>query len=153
MNHTKLRPFIVKVLGYFPLSPFLVKLHWLPVRHIILYKTLLLAHKAIHHDSHDYLASILKLELPTSTTTHATNIVLLQLPPKHNLDSAKTRAWQYPSHTPGSLSLHPSVLHHLLQTTINFFKRIYSMYIINFTHIWTADCFISTVCSPKTAQL
>ena len=33
------------------ISPFLVKLYWLPVRHRILYKTLLLAHKAIHHDS------------------------------------------------------------------------------------------------------
>ena len=51
------------------ISPFLVKLHWLPVRHRILYKTLLLAHKAIHHDSPDYLASLLKLKLPTSTTT------------------------------------------------------------------------------------
>ena len=37
------------------ISPFLVKLHWLPVRHSILYKTILLAHKEIHYDSPDYL--------------------------------------------------------------------------------------------------
>ena len=75
------------------ISPFLVKLHWLPVRHQIIYKTLLLAHKAIHHDSPDYLASILKLKLPTSTTTRSTNTFLLQLPPKHKLHSTNTRSW------------------------------------------------------------
>ena len=75
------------------ISPFLVKLHWLPVRHRILYKTLLLAHKTIHHVSPDYLASLLKLKLPTSTTTRSTNTFLLQLPPTHNLHSTNTRAW------------------------------------------------------------
>ena len=65
----------------------------LTVRHIILYKTILLAHKAIHHDSPDYLASLLKLKLPTSTTTRSTNTFLLQLPPKHNFHETNTRAW------------------------------------------------------------
>ena len=81
-SHTHISPFLVKP-----------KLHRLPVRHRILYKTLLLAHKAIHHDSPDYLASLLKLKLPTSTTTRSTNTFLLQLPPKHNLHSTNTRAW------------------------------------------------------------
>ena len=75
------------------ISTFLVKLHWLPVRNRILYKTLLLAHKEIHHVSPDYLASLLKLKLPTSTTTRSTNTFLLQLPPKHNLHSTNTCAW------------------------------------------------------------
>ena len=75
------------------ISPFLVKLHWLPIRHRILYKTLLLAHKAIHNDSPDYLASLLKLKLPTSTTTRSTNTFLLQLPHKHNLHSTNTCSW------------------------------------------------------------
>ena len=59
------------------ISPCLVKLHWLHVRHRILYTTLLLAHKAIHHNSPDYLVSLLKLKLPNSTTTHSTNTFLL----------------------------------------------------------------------------
>ena len=102
------------------ISPFLVKLHWLPVRHRILYKTLLLAHKAIHHDSPDYLASLLKLKLPTSTTTRSSirfyfnsllNTTYIQPTLAHG---------QYPSHTPGTLSPHPSVLHHQLQTSRNY---------------------------------
>ena len=62
------------------------------VRHKNLYKTLLLAHKAFHRDSPDYLASLLKLKLPTSTITRSTNAFPLQLPPKHNLHSTNTRA-------------------------------------------------------------
>ena len=71
------------------ISPFLIKLHVLLIRHIILYKTLLLAHKAIHNNSPDYLASLLTLKLPTSTTSR----FLLQLPPKYNLHSTNPRAW------------------------------------------------------------
>ena len=48
-----------------------------------------MSHKAIHHDSPDYLESLLKLKLPT---TRSTNTFLLQLPSKHNLYSTNTRA-------------------------------------------------------------
>ena len=64
--------------------PFIAKLYWLPVCHI-LYTTILLIYKAIHYDSPDYLLSLLKVKLPTSTTTRYTIMVLLQIPPKHNL--------------------------------------------------------------------
>ena len=97
------------------ISPFLVKLHWLPVRHRILYKTLLLAHKAIHHDSPDYLASLLKLKLPTSTTTRFTNTFILQLPPKHNLHSTNTRAWAIS--VPYSWNTLPTSINSKLQET------------------------------------
>ena len=75
------------------ISTFLAKLHWLPVSHRILYKNLLLAHKAIHPYFPDYLASLRKLKLLTSTTTRSTNMFLIQLPPKHNLHLTNTRAW------------------------------------------------------------
>ena len=119
------------------ISPFLVKLHWLPVqctvysvRHRILYKTLLLGHKAIHHDSPDYLASLLKLKLPTSTTTRSTNMFLLQLPPKHNLHSTNTRSWAisvpYSRNTlPTSIRTTPS--------TPNF-KKLLKTYLFNMKH-------------------
>ena len=96
------------------------KLHWLPVRHRILYKTLLLAHKAIHHDSPDYLASLLKLKLPTSTTTRSTNTFLLQLLLNTTYIQPTLAHGQYPSHTPGKLSPHPFVLHHQLPTSRNY---------------------------------
>ena len=107
------------------ISPFLDKLHWLPVRHRILYKNLLLDHKAIDHDSPDYLVSLLKLKLPTSTTTRSTNTFLLEVAYFNYLLNITyiqlTLAhWQYTCHTPGTLSLYPSVLHHQLQTSRNY---------------------------------
>ena len=102
------------------ISPFLVKLHWLPVHHRILYETLLLAHKGIHHDSPHYLASLLKLKLPTSTTTRPPirfyfncllNTIYIQPTLAHG---------QYPSHTPETLSPYPSLLHHQLPTSRNY---------------------------------
>ena len=102
------------------ISPFLVKLHWLPVRHRIRYKTLLLAHKAIHHDSPDYLASLLKLKLPTSTTTRSTNTFLLQLPPKHTLTFNQHSSMGNIRTILVEHSPHPSVLHHQLPTSRNY---------------------------------
>ena len=144
IQHTKILPYFI--------SPFLIKLHCLPVRHRIPYKTLLLAHKAIHHDSPDYLASLLKLKLPTSTTTF-----LLQLPPKHNLHSTNTRAWAisvpYSWNTlPESIRTTPSTpnFKKLLKTHL-FNMNSYCLN-INFKYIWKADCFISTVRSLKTEK-
>ena len=111
------------------ISPFLVKLHWLPVRHRILYKTLLLAHKEIHHDSPDYLASLLKLKLPTSTTTRSTNTFLLQLPPKHNLHST-TRAWAIS--VPYSWNTFPTSIR-TTPSTPNF-KKLLKTYLFTMKH-------------------
>ena len=112
------------------ISPFLVKLHWLPVRHRILYKTLLLAHKAIHHDSPDYLASLLKLKLPTSTTTRSTNTFLLQLPPKHNLHLTNTRAWAIS--VPYSWNTLPTSIR-TIPSTPNF-NKLLKTYLFNMKH-------------------
>ena len=124
--------FNIPIYSHTHISPFLVKLHWLPVRNIILYKTILLAHKAIHHDSPNYLlkASLLKLKLPTSTTTRSTNTFLLQLPPKHNLHSTNTRAWAisfpYSWNTlPTSIRTTPS--------TPNY-KKLLKTYLFNMKH-------------------
>ena len=114
----------------FNILSFLVKLHWLPVRHRILYKTLLLAHKAIHHDSPDYLASLLKLKLPTSTTTRSTNTFLLQLPPKHKLHSTNTRAWAIS--VPYSWNTLPTSIR-TTPSTPNF-KKLLKTYLFNMKH-------------------
>ena len=50
-----------------------------------------MAHKAIHHHSPNYIASLLKLKLPNSSATRSTNTFLLHLPPKHNLHSTNNR--------------------------------------------------------------
>ena len=114
----------------FNILRFLVKLQWLPVRHRILYKTLLLAHKTIHHDSPDYLASLLKLKLPTSTTTRSTNTFLLQLPPKHKLHSTNTRAWAIS--VPYSWNTLPTSIR-TTPSTPNF-KKLLKTYLFNMKH-------------------
>ena len=43
------------------ITPFLKQLHWLPVSYRITYKLSLTIQKAIHHNSHDYLSSLLHL--------------------------------------------------------------------------------------------
>ena len=40
------------------ITPLLKQLHWLPVSYRIKYKLSLTIHIAIHHNSHDYLASL-----------------------------------------------------------------------------------------------
>ena len=112
------------------ISPFLVNLHWLPIRHIILYKTLLLAHKAIHHDSPDYLASLLKLKLPTSTITRSTNTFLLQLPSEHNLHSTNTRPWAIS--VPYSWNTLPTSIRNTSSTSN--FKKLLKTHLFNMKH-------------------
>ena len=46
------------------ITPLLKQLHWLPVSYHIKYKLSLTIHKAIHHISLDYLASLLHLHIP-----------------------------------------------------------------------------------------
>ena len=49
------------------ITPLLKQLHWLPVPYLIKYKLSLTIHKAIHHNSPDYLASLLHLHTPITT--------------------------------------------------------------------------------------
>ena len=88
------------------------------------------AHKAIHHDSTDYLASLLKLKLPTSTTTRSTNTFLLQLHPKHNLHSTHTRAWAIS--VPYSWNTLPTSIR-TTPSTPNF-KKLLKTYLFNMKH-------------------
>ena len=48
------------------ITPLLKQLHWLPVYFLIKYKLSLVIHKCIHHNSPDYLASLLHLHTPTT---------------------------------------------------------------------------------------
>ena len=76
------------------ISPFLSKLNLPHVRNTILYKTIILVHKAIYRYSPDYLASLLKLKLPIISNKGSTNTILLQLLPKQYLHSTNICAWK-----------------------------------------------------------
>ena len=63
------------------ITPLLKQLDWLPVPYRIEYKVSLTIHKAIHHNSPDYLASLLHLHTPiTPLQTRSSNTLILTLP-------------------------------------------------------------------------
>ena len=71
------------------ISPLLINLHWLPIRQRILYKLLLLTHKAIHHNSPSYLTSLILLQPLPTTTTRSTK----PSSSKYNKYSTNLRSW------------------------------------------------------------
>ena len=69
------------------ITPLLKQLHWLPVpyrihvKFVLQYKLSLTIHKAIHHNSPDYLASLLHLHTPiTPLQTRSSNTFILTTP-------------------------------------------------------------------------
>ena len=73
------------------ITPLIKQLHWLPVPYRIQYK---LSHKAIHHNSPDYLASLLHLHTPiTPLQTRSSNTFILTTPHLHKLHSSNIRSF------------------------------------------------------------
>ena len=62
--------------SYDSITPILKQLHWLPVPYRIQYKLSLTIHKAIYHNSPDYLASLLHLHKPITPLPIYTNSTL-----------------------------------------------------------------------------
>ena len=68
------------------ITPLLKQLHWLPVSYRIKYTLSLTIHNAIHHNSPDYLGSLLHLHTPTTLIhNRSSNTFLLTTPHLHNL--------------------------------------------------------------------
>ena len=45
-----------------PSSPLLITLHWLPVKHRITFKGLLITYKAVHYLAHQYITQLIKVK-------------------------------------------------------------------------------------------
>ena len=76
------------------ITPFLKSLHWLPIASRILYKTILLTHKALHHNSPDYLASLInKSATVNQKNTRSTNTFHLDTVHKYKLHSTNCRSF------------------------------------------------------------
>ena len=72
----------------------LKQLHWLPVPYRIKYKLFMIIHKAIHHNSPDYLASLLHLHTPIiPLQTRSSNTFILTTPHLHKLHSYNIRSF------------------------------------------------------------
>ena len=80
--------------SYDSITPLLKQLHWLPVPYRIQYKLSLTIHKAIHHNSPDYLASLLHLHTPIiPLQTRSSNTFILTTPHLHKLHSSNIRSF------------------------------------------------------------
>ena len=76
------------------ITPLLKQLHWLPVPYRIKYKLSLTIHKVIHHNSPDYLASLLHLHTPITTfQTRSSNTFLLTTLHIHKLHFSNIRSF------------------------------------------------------------
>ena len=74
------------------ISPYLHRLHWLPIKFRIIFKVLLLTHNSLHHNRPEYLSSL--ISIPTHTISlRSTTSYLLHLPYKLNLHTTNIRAW------------------------------------------------------------
>ena len=77
-----------------PITPLLKQLHWLPAPYRIQYKLSLTIHKAIHHNSLDYLAPLLHLQTPITTLhTLSSNTFILTTPHLYKLHSSNIRSF------------------------------------------------------------
>ena len=56
------------------ISPYLYRLHWLPIKFRIIFKVLLLTHNSLHHNRPEYLSSL--IYIPTHTLSLSIKILL-----------------------------------------------------------------------------
>ena len=63
----------------FSSSPLLINLHWLPVKHRILLKILLITYKAIHSLAPDYIIQLIQVK-SSNRTLRSSNAILLEHP-------------------------------------------------------------------------
>ena len=76
------------------ITPLLKQLHWLPVPYRIKYKISLIIYKAIHHNSPDYLPSLLHIHIPiTPLQTRSSNTFILTTPHLHKHHSSNIRSF------------------------------------------------------------
>ena len=106
------------------ISPYLHRLHWLPIKLRIIFKVLLLTHNSLHHNRPEYLSSL--ISIPTHTISlQSTTYYLLHLLSKLNLHTTNIRAWHI------SASYQWNKLPHILRSTqsTNYFKSLFKTYL------------------------
>ena len=78
------------------ITPLLKQLHCLPVPYRIKHKLSLTIHKAIHHNSPDYLVSLIHLHTPITTLqTRSSNTFILTTPHFYKLHSSNLRSFAF----------------------------------------------------------
>ena len=108
------------------ISPLLINIHWLQIRQRILYKLLLLTHKAIHHISPRYLTSLIPLQPIPTITTRSTKTFLIQLPSKYKTHSTNLRYWSITA----TYSWNAIPIKLRCTTTSSTFKTLFKKYLL-----------------------
>ena len=76
------------------ISPFLFKLHWLPVKLRIKYKILLMTYKAIHGLSPDHIQSLVQVKKKSQYNLRSNDELLLAPPTFKSNKTTRDRAFQ-----------------------------------------------------------
>ena len=122
------------------ISPYLKRLHWLPIKFRIIFKVLLLTHNSLHHNRPEYLSSL--ISIPTHTISlRSTTSYHLHLPSKPNLHTSNIRAWQI-----SALYLWNKLPHNLLYQLIDHYLYHYLYHYLQFYLLFIL--MLSTFCIP-----
>ena len=71
---------------YIHISPYLHRLHWLPIQFRIIFKVLLLTHNSLHHKRPEYISSLISFPTHTISLRSTTSYLL-------HLHTTNIRAW------------------------------------------------------------
>ena len=104
------------------ISPYLKRLHWLPIQFNIIFKVLL-THNSLHYNRPEYQSSLISIPTHTISLRYTTSY-LLHLPSKLNLHTTNIRAYHI-----SALYLWNKLPHNLHSTqSTNSFKSLLKTY-------------------------
>ena len=131
---------------YDPISDDLIELHWLPVEQRIDFKILVLTYKAIHHQSPDYISSMLQLRTDSRHLRSTSFAPQLVQPRTHHITFAD-RAFS--CYAPRKWNQLPPQIRNA--NSIGIFKRLLKISSL-WTCIWTIVCFF-LLCQSTLVQI
>ena len=110
-------------------SPLLINLHWLPVKHRILFKILFITYKAIHSLAPDYIIQLIQVK-SSNHTLRSSNAILHEHPTNKSSKTLGDRAftlaapveWNF---LPSSIRNTPSLL---------LFKKLLKIHLFRIAH-------------------
>ena len=111
-------------------SPLLLELHWLPVKHRILFKTMLIVYKALHGKAPAYIKDLLKLKSSVQSSyslRSSKDNTLLKYPSGKSKSTLGDRAFTYAA--PKSWNTLPLFIRE--SPTVNMFKTQLKTYLLS----------------------
>ena len=121
---------VTRVRGHTHMKPVLRNLHWLPIRKRILFKILLLTHKAIHGLAPQYIMDLIVIHKPVRCLrSSAADSPLLKPPSLNSIRTATYGDRAFSAAAPTEWNKLPSTLRAI--TTLDTFKRALKTYLFD----------------------